>query len=139
MFSLIPTDVLLRPRHIYPDVSTPAHYLAAQAIAIVQKMQHFPNLRWREPFFSAVTVPVKVSDGHVQVVCACGNYPAYDPEWQLACCFTCGAIYRQAPPDGWTEIERVLLSRPLQNTRHMLVGQTLDELRAENREHGDPD
>ena len=138
MFSTIP-DKILRPKHIHPNVSSSDDYMREQYKSIGQKAHAFPHLNWRQPFVHSEVVPFKVSDGHWQVVCECGNHPAYDPEWELACCFTCGAIYEQEPPDDWEEIERVLLNRPKQNNRHMLVGQTVEELKAENREHGDPD
>lgn len=130
----------MRPKHLHPNVSSPQDYVQAQATSIRSKMAAFPNLHWQLPFrHVGDPVPVKVSESCWQLVCSCGNTPMYDPEWALACCYTCGAVYDQGPPKDWREIERVLLNRPNQINRHMLVGQTLDELRAENREHGDPD
>ena len=140
MFSLLPTDCLLRPKHLHPRVSTPDDYLREQWQSIIAKKQAFPHLGWQLPWAFVGTAPIKVSDGQWQIVCGCGqNTPLYDPEWELACCFTCGAIIRQTPPLEWREIERVLLNRPNMTNRHMLVSQTLAELCAENREHGDPD
>ena len=138
MPSLLPTDRLLRPRELHPYVQTPAGYRRAQMRAIRQQMAAFPNLNWQWPWRYFGTVALKVSDSQWQLVCACGNYPLYDPEWELACCYTCGAVYEQAPPSDWREIERVLVNRPRLNNRHMLVGQPLADLIAENFEHGDP-
>lgn len=140
IFSLLPTDHLILPKEIHRGVTSPETYLLAQRVAILQKRVEFSNLNWRMPFeWEGALVLLKVSDSHWQLVCGCGNTPAYDPGWQLACCFTCGAIYKQAPPDNWREIERVLVNRSSFIHRHMLPGQTVEELRAENRAHGDPD
>ena len=140
-FSVLPTTRFLGPRDLYPQLRTEAEYLELQRASILAKRAQFQTLNWRMPFLHDGAAPFKVSDGMAQVVCvySCGNYPSYDAEWGLACCFTCGAIYRQAPPEDWLEIERVLINRPNPASRHMLPGQTLDELRAENRAHGDPD
>ena len=140
MTTTFPSTQLMRPKHLHPNVSTPAEYVRAQTRSLQVKQEQFPNLHWPLPALHTGTpAPVKVSESCWQVVCPCGNTPMYDPKWALACCYTCGAIYVQQPPEDWREIERVLLNRPNQINRHMLVGQTLDELRAENRKHGDPD
>ena len=138
-FYLLPTETLIRPCHIY-GAPTPEYYLEMQRSSILRKKADFPFLNWRMPFaWSGAPAALKVSDAHWQVQCCeCANTPAYDPDWQLAACFTCGAIYRQAPPTDWRAIERVLVCRPYLNQRHMLIGQTLAELVAENVEHGDP-
>jgi|TARA_Y100000310_G_scaffold98201_1_gene95919 hypothetical protein len=138
MRALLPTDHLLRPRELHPRVRTAADYRTQQRIAIEQKMQEFPGLNWERPWRHIGAGVVKVSDSQWQIVCICGNYPLYDPEWQLACCYSCGAIYEQAPPEEWREIERVLVARPKLGMRHWLPGETLADLVAENLAHGDP-
>lgn len=137
----IPTDVILRPWHLHPHVSTPEDYRREQARAIDAKRDAFPNIPWSAPWaYDGPARPVKVSDSMWQLVCGCGNCPMFDPEWELACCYTCGAIFTQAPPAMWRAVERVLLCRPKVQTRHWLpsLGETLDTLMAENRQHGDP-
>jgi hypothetical protein len=137
--SLLPVDELLRPRHLHPRVNTPEDYLRAQRQSILAKRAAFPNLRWQLPWYAVEEVPLKICNSEWQLICPCGNTPLYDPEWQLACCFSCGAIYRQAPPDDWREIEAVMVKRHHIDHRHMLPGQTVEELRQENRDHGEPD
>lgn len=66
------------------------------------------------------------------VLCKCGNAPAYDPEWELACCLDCAAIYHVAPPERWREIEATLMRRPRAVNRNCEVGEMLADLRAEN-------
>jgi hypothetical protein len=134
---LVPTDRLIYPRDIHPFAGSPEAYCAQQRAALVRKRAAFPHAGYPEPWVSVGIAPVKISDGHWQLVCACGNYPAYDPTWALACCFRCGAIYRQAPPVEWREIEAVLLKRPRPTSRHWLPGETLEDLRRENLAHGD--
>lgn len=136
MPSILPTQYLLRPRELHGAIS-PEHYLQMQAASIRAKMRQFPFLNWQPPFVYAGTVPLKVSDSCWQLVCECGNFPAYDPEWEMACCFSCGAVYYQPPPSDWRDIQRVLVNRPRLQNRHMLPGQTLNDLMRENLEHGD--
>lgn len=33
------------------------------------------------------------ADDVLRLRCSCGNAPAVDPEWRLACCYECGLIY----------------------------------------------
>lgn len=137
MYSIFPSDRLLGPRELH-GATSPASYLTMQKSSIHAKMRSFSALNWREPFVSPYVAALKVSDSCWQLVCECGNCPSYDPEWALAACFTCGAVYRQPPPEDWREIQRILTLRPRLNNRHMLPGQTLADLVAENLEHGDP-
>lgn len=136
---LLPTEFLLRPRELHPNVVSPETYLSQQFMAITSRIQTFPNLRHTKPYVYVGQVMLVVHHSTWQLQCMCGNYPVYDPEWELAACYSCGAIFHQAPPGDWKEIQRVLINRPELATRNMLAGQTLKELRAENREHGDPD
>ena len=139
MFSILPTDHLLGPRELH-GAATPEQYLLQQRVSILEKRTRFPFLNWRLPFLHlGAPVPFKVSDSCWQLACPCGNYPSYAPEWALAACFSCGAIYRQAPPYDWRDVQRVLVNRAKLGERHMLIGQTVEELRAENRAHGEPD
>jgi len=135
--SILPTGYLLRPCDLYPYVKTAADYLLGQQHAIEKKIIAFPNLNWNLPWECVVVAPLKVSDSCWQLVCPCGNYPSYDPTWQLACCYSCGAIYRQPPPAEWELVQQVLIQRKKHHQRHWLVGETLADLIAENLAHGD--
>ena len=64
--------------------------------------------------------------------CPCGDAPVIDPEWSLACCLTCGAIYRAiVMPDDAKAIEAALLERPYPLNRFWFTYETVDDLRAE--------
>ena len=136
-YSILPTDCLLRPKHLTAGALTPEAYLEAQRADILRKMAALPLLNWRMPFVHQERVALKVCDSQWQLVCECGGVALYDPEWALGACFSCGAIYRQEPPSNWRALERVLTCRPSLSTRHILPGQTLADLVAENIQHGD--
>lgn len=68
-------------------------------------------------------------------MCACGNGPATSPEWQIACCFSCGAIYRDIEFPGDVEgILSKLKVRPMPN-QNWFKGETVEKLEQENAEH----
>jgi len=80
--------------------------------------------------------PVYVAMGKWVLRCACGNAPSVHPEWHVARCFECGAVYEHVTmPAQAREIERVLIERPMKN-RGWLPTETLDELQADNERHG---
>jgi len=100
-----------------------------------------PYLNWRDP----VVVPhhglsAFVSGGCWVCLCPCGNAPAVDPEWRLAACFECGAIYHGIDvPKEWRNMERVLVARPKMAHRNAVAPpESVDSLVAENEAHGDP-
>lgn len=132
-----PYTRLGRPAEGY-NVPTPAAYRAWQAAVIAQHRQARPRLAWRDPFVSSSPVTPIVNGGRWVVVCPdCGNAPLYDPEWQLACCPDCGAIYEQlVPPSDWQAIEAVLMARPALYQRNWTPRETLADLVAENAAHG---
>ena len=139
-----PTHVILGPRHVHPGVNTPADYRRAHVNALEQGRRQYPNLDWPSPWRSVARTRVIVAGGAWQVPCAtsdCVNFPAYDPEWGIACCWECGAVYELAPPEEWREAERVLVNRPARALRNWNwpALETIEMLRAQNREQGDPD
>lgn len=86
------------------------------------------------------------------IVCAnpsCDNRPAvFVTAWDgerpvsgLACCFEhdCGAIYHVDFPDEAEAICAILAKRPSLRQRSWLPGETLEQLRAENRSIGVPE
>lgn len=71
----------------------------------------------------------------------CSAGIAIEPEWSVACCFGCGAVYRNFDmPDraARAQIEATLLARPQWQTRAWLPGETVADLERENAEHGLP-
>lgn len=74
-----------------------------------------------------------------RIECACHEAPHTDPEWKLACCFGCGAIYENVVfPERWRDIEKLLSMRRLQQHRNWIQPETFEELIAEQRAFGDP-
>lgn len=137
---------LLGPQHVHPGVRTVEDYRRRQAVVMATGRAAYPNLDWPVPWVSADRPAVHVAGGMWQVRCTtpgCQDFPAASREWQTACCLNCGAIYeRLVFPVDAAEIERVLVQRPHLHTRNWNwpePGETVEDLRAQNREQGDPD
>lgn len=77
-----------------------------------------------------------VSHGEWKCDCPCGNWPIADPDWGVAICFQCGALYRPTFPPNVAEIEAILLKRPSTANQNWLPEETALELEAENIVHG---
>lgn len=70
--------------------------------------------------------------------CECGAGNSVHPEWGIACCFGCGAIHRLIiVPAEWREITAELVKRENPYDRHWMPGETVDDLKQENRERED--
>jgi hypothetical protein len=81
---------------------------------------------------------VFVAGGRWQLRCTtpeCGNCPAVQPEWGLALCWDCGAIYEGLSVPDAEAIERVLLRR-LMVHRNWMPPETVADLERENLAHG---
>lgn len=136
-------DVIARPRHtIAPflqqrsgPVVTDEQVLAFHARELARGKRH---QQWRcdQPTRACVTW----NTGWMCECPSCHGGVAVDPEHTIACCLECGAVLTAvAIPAEWREIEAVLLKRPDVRTRGWWPGETVDDLRAENRAHGVPD
>lgn len=131
------------------NVATPQAFLAAQTAAIAGNLAARPGMTWRPPF-DAIAAPQLggpfINGGRWGVWCPCQGLASYDPDWQLACCFNCGAIYRLAPPEGWARAEALLMGREQMVNRHWLPyggfglpPESLEDLLRDNRARGLPD
>ncbi len=78
-----------------------------------------------------------IGNGCWRIHCRCKEATHTDPEWKIACCFGCGAIWRVKFPDDWEAIEKLLVERPVQLHRNWEAPETLIDLIAEQLEHGD--
>lgn len=127
---------IARPEDAHGVVS-PDAYVRILHEHIVKQKRARPSvhLQWPEPHVADPIQPV-IQQGRWLVPCPCGNFPSYDPEWQLAVCLDCAAIYKSAPPCDWREIEACLMRRPNAENRNMEHDETLADLRRENDEHG---
>ncbi len=86
---------------------------------------------------AAASVPY-IGLGQWVMDCACRNAPSVSREWDLACCFECGAIYRNLEfPEDRAQIESVLTFRARRH-RNWVPAETLAVVVAQNREKGDP-
>ena len=112
--------VIGTPLHAHA-VRTPEAYLAAHATFIAALRAHLPDDRtWRDPWPAPDGAPPIVSGGRWLVLCDCANGCSASPEWDLACCFECGAIYRRlAWPENREAIEAALLAVPM-SARHWM-------------------
>lgn len=124
-----------RPREAH-EVQTATAYRRWHAAQIQRAKRARPSLPWRPPFEAQITARPEIRQGRWVLACPCGNAPSYDPDWQLACCVECGAVYTVAPPPDAAQIEAVLMMRPRMQNRNYLATETVTELRVENLAHG---
>ena len=125
-------------------VATPQAYVnwlvAAYLNATLKMTRDGIELAHPKPYVSDRVVVPRIRQGCWIVLCAgtlngtpCANAPAYDPEWRLACCLDCAAIYQGvAPPDGWQRIEAILMKRPVMVSRNWEPMETMSDLVREN-------
>jgi hypothetical protein len=117
-----------RIKHILPDVKKKDDlrgYAARFGHSEITRRQEIPNL--------------EVNSGRWLARCpVCSNGILADPDWEEAVCFECGNDYviTAPPPQDVNEIERLLLKRPKVGTQNWIPGETLEELEADNRNHG---
>lgn len=127
--------VIGSPRTAHGVDSEKAYRLAQERALSILITLH-PHLEARMPWSTEQAAMPFVSGGRWVLRCECKNAPSYSPEWGVARCFECGAVFRVNPPESWREIERVLLKRPEMRTRHWLPTETVETLIAENIAHG---
>jgi len=87
---------------------------------------------------SSVVLVARIDHGRWIVDCLCGAGVYTHPEWRLACCVDCGAIYHDivmpsAP--AIAALTRLLLARARRENQHWSPGESLDRLKAENLAH----
>lgn len=123
-----PYEVLSRPA-LGRVLDTPAALLAFQAAVLAAR-------RGPAPAESALPLVARVDFGRWLGDCPCGDAPVIDPDWSLACCLSCGAIYRTIVlPKGAADIETALLARPYPLNRFWFPSETVADLQAENAAH----
>jgi hypothetical protein len=131
---------LLGPRHVHPRVNSEAEYRRRQAEAIAKGRALYPNLEWSDPWLAERGRLARIVGGAWQLPCAtpgCRNCPSVSPEWLLALCWDCGAVYEDvALPEERASIERLLLRRLDLASRNWLPGETAEDLERENLAHG---
>lgn len=111
-------------------VTTPEEYLGWQMDMIMMR-------RIARVWKSDERVPARVNHGRWLTDCqACYEGVLTHPEWKIACCGNCGAVYRDVifPPDI-AEITRILLERPKRETQNWEPGESIAKLKFENILH----
>lgn len=97
-------------------VRTPAEYRAAQTAYLRKLRVARPYLYLGDPHVVTPNPPVEVVHGKWIVRCTqwrvdrvCGDLVSVHPDWQLGCCFACGAIYEHIEmPENAAEIDATL-------------------------------
>jgi hypothetical protein len=87
---------------------------------------------------SGQTLDAYVSDGRWVADCPCRGGIVASREMAEAACLDCGTVYAIRFPENAGEIEAVLLARPRKENQNWRPGETLADLRSENRNHGIP-
>lgn len=117
-------------------VRTLEAFLAKQRDFIAHNRRGRPDLPWTDPKESDQRLAARVSGGKWVVDCPCGNAPATHPDWRVAACFMCGAIYREVVfPEQIREIEALLMKRGRRH-RHWVPTETVADVARDNVLHG---
>ena len=128
--------MLRRPFDVH-GVSSPDAYRAFHAATLAAQRVRAPHRNLPEPWICLVPRDVYVTFGKWLIRCVCGNAPSVSPEWRLACCLECGAVFESLSiPDDYQAIESMLLARPALVNQAWLQPETVDDLAAENAAHG---
>jgi hypothetical protein len=82
-------------------------------------------------------VEARINHGRWIFDCDCGSGVAADPTFSAGYCFGCGAIHTNVIfPEDRQAIEQALLARKRTENRNWNPGETVEELLADNTEHG---
>src|SRR5688572_6941155 len=126
--------------HAHQRVTSPDTYLAAQAKHLA--MNRAAGADDAVPHEATAEERAQASAPYINsrqwlMTCACGNAPSVSVDWDLACCFECGAIYRGlTSPEDRATIEAVLVKRK-PRARNSAPPETRADLIAQNRANGD--
>lgn len=117
---------------------TPAEYRRIQGLRVSVRSR-VPGLQSLRVYENDAPVLAYITLGIWRMRCVCGEAPSTHPDWRLACCAGCGAIYANVVfPSDRAELEAVLLKRPRVRDRNWLAGWSVADLVAQNVAHGDP-
>jgi hypothetical protein len=102
-------------------IGTPVElHQVASAEAYVQRAKEYLVAHGGLPVLAEATQrpPAYVSHGAWVCQCVCGNGCSAHPDWGIAVCYECGALYRPVFPRQRAAGEAVLLRRPDHRTRN---------------------
>jgi len=112
-------------------------YLDKQRMHLTALERAYPHHGARPVWHVVGQVNARISGGRWIVDCPCANCPSASPEWNLAACFECGAVYEDVVfPADRERVEAMLVARPQPQNRHWFPHETLDDLARENVAHG---
>jgi hypothetical protein len=132
-----PPTIIERPLHRL-GVRTPAEYRKRQAAILAHNRAVAPAKTHGVPWETDEPIAAHIGVSAWRVRCTCGEAPPADPEWQLACCAGCGAIYTKVVfPERREEIEAVLVKRAKFTDRNWKQPWTVEDLQQQNVEHGE--
>lgn len=92
----------------------------------------------RELTRSEATLDAYISHGRWVADCFCGGGIVASPELVEAACTDCATVFPIRFPEARPEIEQALLARPEEKNRNWRPGESIDQIQAENAEHGAP-
>lgn len=134
---------------LHDVIGTPVEmHQVASAEAYIQRAKEFLVAHGGRPIIaeSEQRPHAYVSHGVWVCQCVCGNGCSAHPEWGIAVCFECGALYRPIFPKDRAVGEAALVARPDQRTRNWFPhdevarrhglgkGETVASLERENRQ-----
>lgn len=133
--------IILRPRHfsaLWGAMPLEHEQRTPERLRYFQRAHLARNPAAHEPTEFSEEKPAYIGNGAWRIHCRCGERTHADPEWKLACCFGCGAIWTNVVfPENWQAIEDLLSKRVLQGTRNWQPPETYDDLVAEQVQHGE--
>jgi hypothetical protein len=126
---------IARPIHLH-GVRTPLEYERLHQQAMGAHRRALPDVTFPDPWSAPNGATAWIAGGKWIVTCECGNAASASPEWDVARCLECGAVYKNiAWPADAPLIENALLVRSA-NQRAWKTSQTVDDLKTENFNNG---
>ena len=121
------------PTGVFRDIHTPQDYLGLLSL---NPLKQDPFVAHVSPLTGHV---VYVNEGRLLLDCNCGAGVLVDAEWQLGCCFSCGAIYEAGNmvlPDDLTTLDTLLGTRHPSHRNFHPERETVQSVRDENTAKG---
>lgn len=127
---MTPPTRILTPTEVH-GATSPEDYARRQEVTLLELARAHPQLGVRPVWVNDTHPSVHIRGGKWLLRCVCGNAPSVHPDWKVARCFECGAIYQGLDiPDDAAAIETALMRRPL-GSRVWDPGMSAAELDAE--------
>lgn len=123
------------PREAH-GVDTVEKYFALANSIRSKGMSVLPTRTWL-PFRDVLHAVPEINCGRWIVRCECGNCPSASPEWDLAICLECFAVYKDIEfPEDYRDLETILMERPKMLNRNWFPIETAADLLTQNIANG---